>query len=136
MVSQLLYELPAGERYRILFMERDLEEMLVSQEKMLQRLGRPALPRDQMKQAYTVHLERLHSWLARQSHMAVLRLRYNNLVEQPREQAERVRQFLERTMDVDAMIQVVDTTLYRNRKPSAFAAEQPGRGHGPGVAAE
>src|SRR5580692_5957036 len=37
MVSQLLYDLPAGERYRIIFMERDLDEMLLSQEKMLQR---------------------------------------------------------------------------------------------------
>ena len=38
MVSQLLYELPASERYRIIFMERDLDEMLLSQEKMLARL--------------------------------------------------------------------------------------------------
>src|SRR5215813_11558433 len=41
MVSQLLYDLPASERYRILFMERDLDEMLLSQEKMLKRLDRP-----------------------------------------------------------------------------------------------
>ena len=45
MVSQLLYDLPASEQYRILFMERDFEEMLLSQEKMLERLGRPAAPR-------------------------------------------------------------------------------------------
>src|SRR5258708_1873402 len=34
MVSQLLYHLPPGEAYRIVFMERDLDEMLLSQEKM------------------------------------------------------------------------------------------------------
>ncbi len=39
MVSQLLYDLPSGESYRIVFMERDLEETLLSQEKMLTRLG-------------------------------------------------------------------------------------------------
>src|SRR5205809_5271301 len=33
MVSQLLYDLPATERYRVVFMERDLEEVLASQEK-------------------------------------------------------------------------------------------------------
>src|SRR5262252_602731 len=37
MVSQLLYDLPSGETYRILFLERDLEEVLLSQEKMLTR---------------------------------------------------------------------------------------------------
>src|SRR5439155_309570 len=30
MVSQLLYHLPSGEQYRVVFMERDLDEMLVS----------------------------------------------------------------------------------------------------------
>src|SRR6516165_1289807 len=39
MVSQLLYDLPPGETYRIIFMERDLDEVLLSQEKMLTRLG-------------------------------------------------------------------------------------------------
>src|SRR5882724_9225667 len=39
MVSQLLYDLPPSERYRIIFMQRDLDEVLASQEKMLERLG-------------------------------------------------------------------------------------------------
>src|SRR5688572_18254457 len=33
MVSQLLYDLPRTERYRVIFMRRDLDEMLASQEK-------------------------------------------------------------------------------------------------------
>src|SRR5262245_19571590 len=45
MVSQLLTDLPPTERYRVVFMERDFEEMLDSQERMLRRLGRPAAPR-------------------------------------------------------------------------------------------
>src|SRR5947209_18564630 len=49
MVSQLLYDLPAGEAYRILFMDRDLDEVLASQEKMLARLGRSAAPSAEMK---------------------------------------------------------------------------------------
>ena len=44
MVSQLLYELPSNEKYRVIFMERDLDEMIRSQEKMLARLGKPAAP--------------------------------------------------------------------------------------------
>src|SRR5438132_3246059 len=40
MVSQLLYALPPTEQYRIIFMERNLDEILLSQEKMLKRLGR------------------------------------------------------------------------------------------------
>src|SRR5438132_2761602 len=71
MVSQLLYDLPPTETYRIIFMERDPDEMLLSQEKMLARLGRPAAPREEMKRAYTLHLGRLHEWLPRQGNMVV-----------------------------------------------------------------
>ncbi len=115
MVSQLLYDLPADERYRVLFMERDLDEVLRSQEKMLMRLGRPAPPADQMKQAYLLHLERLHAWLRQQPHFALLRVNFRALVEQPRPQAERVRDFLGGRPDVDGMIRSVDPLLYRNR---------------------
>src|SRR5262249_6596555 len=62
MVSQLLYDLPPGETYRVIFMERDLEEVLRSQEKMLARLGRAAAPREEIRAAYALHLERLHEW--------------------------------------------------------------------------
>ena len=118
MVSQLLYDLPSGETYRIVFMERDLEETLLSQEKMLTRLGRTAAPREQMKRAYALHLERLHEWLALQGNMEVFLVRYNDLVEQPREQTERVGEFIGGNLDVEAMVKTVDLSLYRNRKTS------------------
>src|SRR4051812_18434721 len=79
MVSQLLFDLPPTERYRVIFMERDLDEMLVSQEKMLERLNRPAAPREDVKRAFVRHLEKLHSWLVRQENIEVLRLSYNDL---------------------------------------------------------
>ena len=71
MVSQLLYHLPPGQTYRILFLERDLEEVLLSQEKMLQRLGCTPAPREAIRAAYSVHLERLHTWLQGRSGQCV-----------------------------------------------------------------
>ncbi len=122
MVSQLLYDLPATETYRILFMDRDLDEVLTSQEKMLARLGRSAAPREEMKRAYTLHLERLHRWLPAQKHLAVLGVSYNDLLGQPRDQAERVAAFLDSAADVEKMVQTVDPSLYRNRKVAANPA--------------
>src|SRR5690349_20802881 len=66
MVSQLLYDLPAHENYRIIFMERDFDEMIRSQEKMLARLNRPSAPADEIKAAFARHLDRLRAWLAGQ----------------------------------------------------------------------
>jgi hypothetical protein len=115
-VSQLLYGLPPQERYWIIFMERDLDEMLLSQEKMLQRLERPAVPRQQMKQSYTLHLERLRGWLDRQRNMKVLWVNYNQLIADPVTDAQRISDFLAGKPNADQMIRSVDPALYRNRK--------------------
>jgi hypothetical protein len=127
MVSQLLYDLPRTEHYRVLFMERDLGETLASQEKMLQRLGRPAAPREQIRGAFTLHLARLHDWLGRQPHMAVLRVSYNGLVGRPAEEAGRVREFLGGRGDVERMAAAVDPSLYRNRKGAGGLPAGPAR---------
>jgi hypothetical protein len=118
MISQLLYDLPPSECYRIVFMERDLDEMLRSQEKMLERLNRKGAPPDQIKRSYTLHLERLRGWLREQPNMQVLYVSYKDLVERPREQAERVSEFLGGKAIVEEMVKAVDPTLYRNRKSS------------------
>ncbi len=119
MVSQLLYDLPATERYLIVFMVRDMDEMLDSQEKMLKRLGRKAAPRGEIKPAFAKHLERLFQWLGQQPHMQVLRISYNALLQHPQDQAQLVSDFLGRRIDPERMIQAVDRDLYRNRKDSS-----------------
>ena len=118
MVSQLLYDLPATEIYRIVFMERDLDETLLSQEKMLQRLGRQTAPRENMRRSFAVHLERLFEWLPQQRNLTVFRVCYNDLLAHPRKHAERVSEFLSGTANVEGMVKTVDPSLYRNRNHS------------------
>lgn len=125
MVSQLLYDLPATESYRIVFMERDFDETLISQEKMLSRLGRPAAPRADMKRAYVLHLERLHAWLDEQANVRVLRISYSDAVNRPEEAARQVQAFLDRPLAIDRMATAVDPSLYRNRKAAADPAPVP-----------
>ena len=115
MVSQLLYELPANQNYRIIFMERDLDEMLLSQEKMLARLGKTAVPGPDIKRLFTLHLEKLRGWLAEQRYIDVLFVRYNELVERPEELAERISAFLGGKANSAFMAAAVDSSLYRNR---------------------
>jgi hypothetical protein len=116
MISQLLYDLPATERYRVIFMERDLDEMLLSQEKMLERLGRKGADRDKIRSSYSLHLERLSGWFVDQAHLSVLYVNYNELLEQPERQAERVSAFLDGQAQIQEMAKAVDPSLYRNRK--------------------
>lgn len=114
-VSQLLYDFPPSEHYRVVFMERDLDEMLASQEKMLLRLGRTPAPAEKMKQSYRLHLEKLYAHLDAQQHFATLFVRYNDLMADPPAQANRVNAFLGGKLNVEKMLAAVDPTLYRNR---------------------
>ena len=118
MVSALLYDLPATESYRVIFMRRDLDEILESQEKMLARLSRPAAPRHQMKQSFAIHLDRLSQWLLTQSHMNVLEVNFNQLISNPEPEVHRIAEFLDHRPSVEMMINAIDPSLYRNRKPA------------------
>lgn len=116
MVSQLLLDLPTTENYRIVFMERDLDEVLLSQEKMLERLGRSAGPREEMKRAFTLHLAKVHDWLSQQANLERLRVCYNSLIERPEAEAKRVSDFLGSDLSVPSMAATVDPTLHRNKR--------------------
>lgn len=116
MISQLVYDLPASEKYRVIVMQRDLEEVLASQEKMLARLGRPIVPRDKLRAAFENQSARFDEWIGRQANMAVLRVGYAALVGDPLGQAARINEFLGGALDVPSMAAVVDPTLYRNRQ--------------------
>ena len=115
MVSLLLYDLPPGEQYRVIFMERDIEEVLASQRKTLERLHQDPGRDDEMRRFFALHLAKLHDWLGRQSHIAVLPVSYNKLLAEPAIEAARVNQFLDDKLDAAKMASVVEPSLYRNR---------------------
>lgn len=50
-ISHLMAELPRDETYRAVFVERDMDEILTSQEKMLERLGRPPRARSSARRS-------------------------------------------------------------------------------------
>jgi len=120
MVSQLLYDLPPTESYRIIFMQRDLDEVLDSQEKMLARLGQPTAPRGEIVRAFRLHLMRLETWLAEQPHIAHLPMHYADVVAHSAASAQRVNEFLGGRLDAAAAVKAVDPALYRNRGVAGF----------------
>jgi len=117
MVSMLLYDLPPDRRYKIVFMTRDLDEILFSQRKMLERMGtQPEAPDAQMARFYEGHLAKLRTWLDTQPGIDVLYCSYNAVVTDPDSEIVRVAAFLDRGMDVAKMRAAVDPKLYRQRR--------------------
>lgn len=117
MVSLLLFHLPPEYRYKILFMRRAMPEMLASQRKMLERMGKQGGSGndDAMGNLFTRHLQEIEGWLHRQSNMSVLYMPYNDVVQQPRPQVEKIAHWLGRPLDLDRMAGIVDPALYRQK---------------------
>jgi hypothetical protein len=118
MVSLLLYHLPPGESYRIVFMQRETEEILASERKMLERLGQePDLSSDErMRQIFGKHLSHVQAWLSEQANMKVLPVSYNDVLVDPHGLARRVASFFGGLLDSAKMATIVDARLYRQRK--------------------
>lgn len=119
MVSMLLYHLPADYRYKIVFMLRDLREVLASQAKMLERSGRsrPDAKTDALMEArFADHLEKVSAWLREQAQMDVLHVSYNDMVTDPSAYLPSLNAFLGGGLDIDAMRGVVAPDLYRQRR--------------------
>ena len=117
-VTGLIMFLPSGYNYKIIFMRRDLNEILSSQKKMLGRLGKEDdnIPDDKMAKVYEEHLKEVRGWLIRQPNIETLYVNYNSMVKDPTEALNKINDFLGGGMDVSVMAGVVDKELYRERK--------------------
>ena len=118
LVHLLLPKLPASFQYRVIFMRRDLNEVLASQQVMLERQGRSGadLSPDRLAEVFQSQLRRVEGWLAAQPNVVTLDVHYHDVVAQPAVQARRVNAFLGDALDEGRMAAAVDPTLYRQRR--------------------
>lgn len=115
-ISALLEFLPSNYHYKILFMERDIQEILRSQKKMLTaRMEKSKVSDEQMEAEFTKHLSAVKFWLARQPNVDVLYVDYNKLISDPDGACQAIADFLEVPIDVEKMQSVPNERLYRNR---------------------
>lgn len=117
MVHLLLHDLPGDHQYDVVFMKRDLAEVVASQQVMLQRAGKAGaqMPREKLIAVYTSQYRKIEAWLAEQPNFRTLYCDYNQLIRDAQPVIEAVNQFLGGAMDAQAMQRVVDPSLYRQR---------------------
>ena len=119
-VYELLYDLDLSLHYKIIFMQRDLEEILASQRVMLKRLGRDERSVGRASKAEAVAalrrpMNRVESWLRCQPNLELLKVHYREVLSRPAQTISELQRFLGCDLDVRAMEKVVDWSLYRQR---------------------
>jgi hypothetical protein len=118
MVYLLLYELPQDHNYRVILMTRKISEVVASQETMLQRhsRGTGALSSAELGRVFEDELLQLQSWLQNRSNFEVLKMNYNSVIRDPDSEVRRLVAFINRNLNINAMVAVLDKSLYRQRR--------------------
>jgi Sulfotransferase domain len=115
-ISFLLTHLPESYDYQVIFMQRDLDEVLASQNKMLESRGEPTGADDaRMRAVYEAHLAQVERFMKNRSCFSTQQVSYADVVGNPPAEAARIDAFLGGGLDVEQMAAVADRTLYRNR---------------------
>ena len=116
-VSALLPHLPETFQYKVIFMQRDLREVLASQDRMLARRGErgAGAADDRMIDLYEAHLRKIANLLRRRRCFQTLEVRYGDVIADPDGQAHRMNAFLGGRLDPGAMAAAVSSKLYRHR---------------------
>jgi hypothetical protein len=116
-ISRLLLSLPSGHDYRVIFMQRPLPEVLASQDEMMRRRGtfkegaNPAA----MAAAFEKHLREVYAWMESKPYVKSIRVAYQDTLKEPERVSAEIGEFLGVPLNVQAMAQQVDASLYRNR---------------------
>ena len=116
-IHMLVPELPPELQYRVVFMERNLQEVVASQSAMLARSGKAgaAIPGERLKVVYESQLKTVRAWLAERPQFKVLYVEHAAMIRETQAKARAINEFLGGDLKVDAMLQAVDPSLHRNK---------------------
>ena len=116
-IHLLLMELPSDHEYRVIFLRRNLNEVVQSQAVMLQRSGRKgaAMPPERLIALFEGQLKAIDAWLAARANFKVLQLDHADFIANAAQQAMSMNAFLGGTLNESAMVKAVDPSLYRNK---------------------
>ncbi|MBW8051165.1 MAG: tetratricopeptide repeat protein [Cytophagales bacterium] len=117
-ISHLLHNLPPNYNYKIIFMERDITEVISSQVEMLERQGKANTKNYPLKLelAFKKNLTKVKEWAKIQPNVEMICVKYTDIITDPVKQAEKVGEFLNNSLNIFKMAAVVDTSLYRIRQ--------------------
>ncbi|MFB0564879.1 MAG: sulfotransferase domain-containing protein [Candidatus Aminicenantaceae bacterium] len=103
-------------KYKVIYTERDIEEVLDSMEKMARMQDEN---REDTRNSFVKLNELIKETISKRSDIEVLLVNYNDILSHPRENIRKICGFIgssESDIDFDKMINSIDEKLYRNRR--------------------
>lgn len=118
-IAALIPYLPPNNQYQIIFMQRDMSEILASQKKMLANRGQDPNSVDTglISGIYQKHIKQVMSWISANPNVKLIEINYNQFLLNPVPMIARIVEFTGGTLDAEAMKKILDPSLYRQRNP-------------------
>ena len=115
-IAQLLPSLPQKIPYRVIFMERDIKEILASQRKMLDQSGRSGanVSDESLGKTFKRQVQQVKEMLAIRK-VTTLYIPYRYAIENPTEVTGYLKKFLKEPLDKKAMAKAIDGKLYHQQ---------------------
>ncbi len=117
MVYRLLYDLPDEYEYRVLFMQREVNEVLASQKIMLKRLGKQGatISDEKLANIFKSELTKFANWITSRDNFSIIYVDHKDMIFSPEKQCEKINNFLGNVLDINASATIVEPSLYRSR---------------------
>lgn len=112
-VAPLLKFLDPKYRYKVIFMNRDLTEVVKSQQKMIGK--NPDVLPVSLFDAYHKHLNQVETWKDSEPSVELIYVDYKDVLFNTPEVLEKVTSFIGVDLDTKEMAKCVDPALYRNK---------------------
>ena len=112
-VAPLLKFLDPKYRYKVIFMNRDLTEIVKSQQKMIGK-DPNTLP-TRLFEAYKKHLNVVETWKTKEPGVELIYVNYKDAINNTNEVINKVASFVGIAMNKEEMAKCVDKVLYRNK---------------------
>ncbi|WP_339634225.1 alkaline phosphatase family protein [Bizionia echini] len=112
-VAPLLKHLDPKYRYKVIFMNRDLTEVVKSQQKMIGK-NPDVLPLN-LFEAYNKQLNQVEKWKDKEPGVELIYIDYKDALNKPKEVVTKLTKFIGLDLHVSDMIKCVDKSLYRNK---------------------
>jgi len=98
--------------YRVIFMRREIEEILCSQEKMLNK--DQSSEREKFRTIYEIHIKKTHQFFE-QNKIPFIDVWYKELISNTETEIKKIIEFLNLDQDWEELANVVNPELYRNK---------------------
>lgn len=121
-IAQLLPFLPSNYDYKIIFMRREMSEVLKSQQIMLGKEGdvKSKVFPTGLNDAFQKQLVKVENWIDSQPNVEMLSVDYSNVIANAEDEIDNIISFLSIPGNKNEMIGVVDKRLYRNKNQKSI----------------